>query len=131
MPIIIADSGPLVAILNSRDEHHAWARRIVAPLPRPWIVSTAALVETTHLLGNDQRALIALRGMLAGMEHETPDPSAVFSLMEKYAPTMDYADACAVLITRVHKGAVVVTTDHTDFSTYKIPFISPKGVFHG
>ena len=129
MPTIIADSGPLVALLNSRDEYHAWARSTVAPLPRPWIVSTAALIETTHLLGNNLRALVELRGMLADLKHENSEPVEVLALMEKYAPAMDYADACAVLLWRAHKSAIVVTTDHTDFATYKVPFMSPKGTF--
>jgi hypothetical protein len=51
--------------------------------------------------------------------------------MERYAPMMDYADACAVLLARVHAGALVATTDHRDFSTYRVPFISPKGKFSG
>jgi predicted nucleic acid-binding protein len=44
---------------------------------------------------------------------------------------MDYADACAVLLARRHKGAVVLTADHRDFSVYRVPFVSPKGEFHG
>lgn len=130
MPTIIADSGPLVALLNSRDAHHAWAVRIVRPLPRPWIICTAALIETTHLLGNHPRVIAALRDMLPDLRHENPSPEDVLALMADYAPGMDYADACAVLLSRAHKGAMVVTTDHRDFSTYKVPFISPKGAFH-
>lgn len=51
--------------------------------------------------------------------------------MRRYTPEMDYADACAVLLARRHKGAVVLTTDHRDFSVYRVPFVSPKGEFHG
>lgn len=55
----------------------------------------------------------------------------MLTLMERYAPVMDYADGCAVILVKTHKGAVVVTTDHRDFSTYRVPFVSPKGEFHG
>lgn len=51
--------------------------------------------------------------------------------MKRAAPEMDSADACAVLLARRHKGAVVLTTDHRDFSVYRVPFVSPKGEFHG
>ena len=51
--------------------------------------------------------------------------------MRRYPPEMDYADARAVLLARRHKGAVVLTTDHRDFSVYRVPFVSPKGEFHG
>jgi hypothetical protein len=26
---------------------------------------------------------------------------------------------------------VVLTTDHRDFSVYRVPFVSPRGEFHG
>lgn len=104
--------------------------RIVVPLPRPWLVTQAALIETTHLLGNHPRALAELRAMLADLRHESPEPAAVIALMERWASSMDYADACAVLLAKTHKGSVVVTTDHQDFATYKVPFISPRGQFH-
>lgn len=51
--------------------------------------------------------------------------------MERYAPTMDYADACAVQSAKARKAAVVATTDHRDFSVYRVPFVSPKGEYHG
>ncbi len=130
MPTIIADSGPLVALINADDPHHAWAAHIVRPLPRPWIVAPAALIEATHILGNGPRALAALRRMLELLVVKDVAPDRVLALMESYAPVMDYADACAVLLAKAHKGAVVVTTDHRDFATYRIPFISPKGTFH-
>ena len=65
------------------------------------------------------------------MQVEEPAPVEVLSTMRRYAPAMDYADACAVLLARRHKGAVVLTTDHRDFSVYRVPFVSPKGEFHG
>jgi predicted nucleic acid-binding protein len=130
MPTIIADAGPLVALIDASDVHHTWAAREVRPLPRPWIICAAALAEVTHHFGNDARALAALRSQVKGMQVEEIDADAVLALMEKYAPLMDYADACAVLLCRAHKGSIVVTTDHRDFATYKVPFISPKGAFH-
>lgn len=68
--------------------------------------------------------------MLADLRHEDPAPADILALMEKYAPDMDYADACAVLLSKAHTGSIVVTTDHADFATYKVPFISPKGAFY-
>lgn len=65
------------------------------------------------------------------MQVEDPAPTEVLLTMKRYAPEMDYADACAVLLARRHKGAVVLTTDHRDFSIYRVPFVSPKGEFRG
>jgi hypothetical protein len=35
MPTIIADSGALIALINSGDAHHKWAVEKVRPLPKP------------------------------------------------------------------------------------------------
>jgi predicted nucleic acid-binding protein len=131
MPTIIADAGPIIALIDTADEHHDWAVTAVRPLPRPWITCAAVISEVTHHFGNDARALAALRRMTGGMTIKEPAPDSVLALMERYTPVMDYADGCAILLAQAHQGAVVVTTDHRDFSTYRIPFISPKGVFHG
>jgi predicted nucleic acid-binding protein len=131
MPTIIADAGPLIALIDAADTYHEWAVREVRPLPPPWISFSSALAEVTHHFANDPRALRALRRLIGGITIEESSPEVVLALMERYAPTMDFADACAVLLSRKHAGAVVVTTDHRDFSTYRVPFISPKGGFHG
>ncbi len=128
MPTIIADAGPLIALIDAADQHHGWAVQSVRPLPPPWITCAAVLSED---FGNDARALGALRRMVNALRIEEPSVDSVLTLMERYAPVMDYADGCAVLLAKAHKGAVVVTTDHRDFSTYRVPFISPKGEFHG
>lgn len=131
MPTIIADAGPLIALIDSADEHHGWALRSVRPLPPPWITSSSVLAEVTHHFANEARALAALRRLTSGMAIEEPVADAVLGLMERYAPNMDYADACAVLLAKTHKAAVVVTTDHRDFSVYRVPFVSPLGEFYG
>ena len=89
------------------------------------------LTEVTHHFGNDRRVITAFPRRIQAIAFEESNPDAVLALMERYAPGMDYADACAVLLSKTHKGSVVVTTDHHDFATYKVPLISPKGAFHG
>jgi predicted nucleic acid-binding protein len=96
-----------------------------------FIVTGAALAEATHLLRNRGSALDRLRELVERMQVEDPAPTEVLSLMKRYAPEMDCADACAVILARRHKGAVVLTTDHRDFSVYRVPFGSPKGEFRG
>lgn len=83
------------------------------------------------MVKNQATALDRLRELIERMQIEDPAPAEVLMLMRRYAPEMDYADACAVLLARRHKGAVVLTTDHRDFSVYRVPFVSPKGEFHG
>ena len=130
-PIIILDAGPLVALANANDQHNAWATAQVGGTSRPFIVTSAAIAEATHVLNNGSRALGFLEKLVARLHVEDPAPVAVLAEMRKWEQRMDYADACAVLLARRHKGAVVLTTDHRDFSIYRVPFVSPKGEYHG
>jgi predicted nucleic acid-binding protein len=130
-PIIILDAGPLAAAVDRLDAHHLWATTEMLSRSGPFIVTSAAVAEATHLFRNQGPALERLRALVERMQVEDPAPVGVLELMERYTPAMDYADACAVLLARRHKGAVVLTTDHRDFSVYRVPFVSPKGEFHG
>jgi hypothetical protein len=47
-----------------------------------------------------------------------------------WAPRMDFADACAVVLARNYEPAFVLTADFRDFSAYRVPFASPEGAFH-
>ncbi len=88
------------------------------------------MAEATHLFRNQRPALERLLELVERMQVEDPAPVAVLKLMQRYSPEMDYADACAVLLARKHPGAIVLTTDHRDFSVYRVPFVSPRGEFH-
>lgn len=55
---------------------------------------------------------------------------AVFDEVDRWAPRMDFADACAVVLVRNYERAFVLTTDFRDFSAYRVPFASPEGAFH-
>jgi hypothetical protein len=55
---------------------------------------------------------------------------AVFGEIERFAPRMDFADDCAVVLARSYERAFVLTTDFRDFSTYRVSFASPEGAFH-
>lgn len=70
-----------------------------------------------------------MREQAQAIRVQDPPSVSVLELMIQYAPQMDYADACAVLLARDSKGAIVVTTDHRDFSMFRVPFISPQGRF--
>jgi len=131
LPTIILDAGPLIAAVNlAEPAAHRWVMEQFTALRGGFIVTSAAVAEATHLLGNAPEAIYQLRRIVGRMTVEDPVPVDVLEEMGKWSRRMDYADACAVLLSRRHRGAVVLTTDHRDFSTYKVPFISPKGSFH-
>jgi hypothetical protein len=128
-PTIILDAGPLIAAINRQEEKHLWVKTRFAEVRGLCIVTSAAVAEATHGLDNSPAALAELRRIVGRMTVEDPAPVDVLAEMGKWDRRMDYADACAVLLARRHKGAVVLTTDHRDFSIYKVPFISPRGEF--
>ncbi len=119
---VIIDSSALVALLDPRDQHHAWAREAVALLPLPWVTCEAAVVEAFFLLAQPEAARLCrlLRdGRLRvtyGLQNEG---KPVLDLMDKYAGVpMSLADACLVRMTETLPQPLVVTTD-SDFKIYR------------
>lgn len=48
--MIICDTGPLVAIIDTNDGHHDRCRQLLPALPAPFIVTWPCLTEAMHLL---------------------------------------------------------------------------------
>jgi predicted nucleic acid-binding protein len=131
---IIVDAGPLKAAIDRSDVDHAWAVRALRGIPARFITCEAAITEAQHGLENHLGAVRALRRLIARMDVVPVAPdrlASVFDEVERWAPGMDFADACAVVLLRNYERAFVLTTDFRDFSTYRIPFASPEGAFHG
>lgn len=121
-PSVIIDSSALVALLDSRDQHHRWAREAVAGLLLPWLTCEAVVVECFFLLAQPEAArLIRLLGdgrvrVAYGLRDEG---KPVFELMHKYADVpMSLADACLVRMTETLPDPLVLTTD-ADFKIYR------------
>jgi predicted nucleic acid-binding protein len=90
------------------------------------------VAEAGHLLENDSIAIEALRQFVARMEIVPilrDDFDTIFALMKRFGPQMDVADACLFTIAARREDCIVLTTDTRDFSTYRIPFASPEGLF--
>ncbi len=64
---MIVDAGPLVALVDATDRHHAACRELLETHPGPLIVPTMALAEVVHLVGTrlGPAPEIALLGDLA------------------------------------------------------------------
>jgi len=133
---VLVDSGPLVAVLSRRDQHHKWARSHFEALAEPLVTCEAVLSEAFFLLkeipGAPERlGQLLLRGVLL-VDFGLPDHlERVLALMESYRDVpMSFADACLVRMAEEMRGAQVFTTD-SDFRTYRknkrqvIPLIAP------
>ena len=118
----LTDSGFLVALLDRRDRHHAWATEQAYLVAPPWQTCEAVLTESFFLLG--RRGTPALLSLLGRGAVQVPfrfaqEREAVLALMRKYADVpMSLADACIVRMTEVYADPIVLTTDD-DFLIYR------------
>lgn len=64
---MIVDAGPIVALVDASDRHHAECRELLETHPGPLVVPTMALAEVVHLVGTrlGPAPEIALLGDLA------------------------------------------------------------------
>ena len=119
---VITDSSILVALLDSRDQHHRWARSAVANLPLPWFTCEAVVVETLFLLERlaaTHLCRLLRDGRLRVVYGLRDEGNPVFDLMDKYADVpMSLADACLVRMSETLPDPVVLTTD-ADFKIYR------------
>ncbi len=130
---VVVDAGPLKAAIDRGDADHTWAVRVFNAIPARFITFEAAIAEALHGLENHPAAVLALRKLLGRMDIvavATVLMQPVFNEVEQWAPRMDFADACAVVLARNYERAFVLTTDFRDFSGYRVPFASPEGAFH-
>ena len=127
---VIVDAGPLKAAIDRGDADHAWAVRTLRTIPGRFVTFEAAIAEAQHGLENHLGALKALRQLVARMDVVPVTVESVFNEAERWAPQMDFADACAVVLARNYERAFVLTTDFRDFSAYRVPFASSEGAFY-
>jgi len=126
--VILTDTGPLVALLDADDSHHAAcvaaARRLsFGPLLTTWPCFTEAM----YLLGEVggyayQAALWSLRstGRVVLLELTREEIDRLVVLMEKYKDTpMDLADASLVAIAESRSLRRVFSID-SDFFIYRL-----------
>lgn len=135
---VLVDTGPLVAYLNQRDHHHAWAVECWKALTDPLCTCEAVVSEVVFLLqseASDPEPMLRLieRGLVRldfVLDDHRPD---VFRLLRKYRDRpMSVADACLVRMAELTDASQVFTTDR-DFLVYRrkgrhvIPLLSPFG----
>ncbi len=121
---VIVDTGPLVALLNRADTHHAWVVQQLQDIAPPMITCEAVLAEATYLTRAVPGARAALIEMLGegflsiGMalaDHH----SAILSMVRRYTDVpMSLADACLVRLAEIYPQSPVLTLD-SDFGMYR------------
>ena len=64
MPAAIADTGPLVALLDRAERHHRWVIERVEELDPPLLVCEPVLAEAMYLLARFSKAQDAIFRLL-------------------------------------------------------------------
>jgi predicted nucleic acid-binding protein len=135
---VLLDTGPLIALIDRRDRHHAWAvtqfTEIVPPLLTCEPVVTEACFLARRADGGPAAALQLFERGVARLQFALAEHfREVASLMERYTDVpMSLADACLVRMSELIADCVVFTLD-SDFRIYRrhkrqaIPLLIPPG----
>lgn len=133
---VLLDASPLVALVNPRDQWHAWARLQFGELVPPLLTCESVLSEACFLArrapgGANAILALAERGVIAldfSLKEQFLETAA---LMRQYVNVpMSLADACLVRMSELVANSVVLTLDR-DFHVYrrhrrqKIPLLIP------
>ena len=135
MRVAIADTGPLVALLDRAERHHAWVMERVAELEAPLLVCEPVLAEAMFLLARLPKAQEAVwelleNGAVRIALHIEEQIVALRTLHRKYRDhPMSLADACIVRMAEMHEHYAVFTLD-SDFSVYRKHGREPLTLIH-
>jgi predicted nucleic acid-binding protein len=122
---ILVDTGPLVAIASTRDEHHARCveqlRFISPPLLTCWPVLTEAAWLLRAQPDSVDLLLASLRdGLLALLPMDPSSAAPIASLLQKYRKLgAQLADAALVYLAEREQIDTIFTLDRRDFGIYR------------
>lgn len=134
--LALIDTGPIVAALNRRDQHHAWTLEAMATCGPRLLTCEAVLSEAFFLLqqvpgAHDKLLLLLARELILPDFSLASECSAVNRLMRKFADVpMSFANACMLRMSELRPEARILTLDQ-DFLTYRkhgrheVPLIAP------
>jgi hypothetical protein len=124
--VILVDAGPLVALADASDQHHARCltaiREIREPLGTVWPAVTEAFYLLSDVSRGPQTVLEMLRrGAIQVLPLGVEDVPRMQELIAKYRDQpMDLADAALVRVAERDGLDRVFTVDRRDFAVYRI-----------
>jgi uncharacterized protein len=129
----IADTGFLVALVNSRDSHHEWALRVAEQATEPLLTCEPVLAETAFHLRNVGLVLQMVTEQFLALSFDCNDHLLQLTALAKtyQDQTPDLADLCLIRMSEIYPKHNVITVDAEDFRVYRrnkreiIPLISP------
>ena len=128
----IADAGLLIALANSRDVHHGWARRVAEQVSEPLLTCEPVLAEAAFHLRSVEIILDMILEDFIALSFDCSDHlPQLAELAKRYADRQpDLADLCLIRMSELYPSHSVITVDQ-DFRVYRrnkrevIPLITP------
>jgi hypothetical protein len=113
--------------LETGDFYHSACLESLLSFRIPLLTTEAVLTETFHLTGKNPRNLektwrFVRSGALTVGAMQDSDFPELQRLMDDYADRpMDFADATLVHLAARERLSTILTIDHDDFETYRLP----------
>ncbi len=127
MKRVLADTGPIVAILSRRDQYHKTCVEALRDLPGPLFTCWPVITEVAWLLRRNANAIQQLLnsievGLFEILALTTEDAKPIAAVMKKYRNIrIRLADAALVHLAARDGVDTVFTLDRRDFSVYRLP----------
>lgn len=124
--VTLVDAGPLIALLNPRDQDHARCVAFLQSYTGSLITTWSVITEASHMLSPSVNAQIALlkwieRGALDVRHIDVQAVQRIIVYTEKYRDRpMDLADASLVTLAIETRVTDVISID-SDFDIYRLP----------
>lgn len=134
----IVDTGPLLALLDEKEQRHRWARETFHTIRGLLITCELVICETFYLLTLLPKVQEKLLEWISVGSLSVPfilsqEAEPIRSLLSKYRNVpMSLADPCLVRIAEIYEGHYIFTLD-SDFKVYRkhgrtpLKLIYPKG----
>lgn len=123
--LVLADTGPLVAIVSPDDQYHELCVDTLDHLPSPLLTCWPVITEAAWLLREFplgfERLLGSMReGFLEILPVDSTESEPILQIMSKYASLRpQFADAMLVYLAHRENTDTIFTLDRRDFAVYR------------
>lgn len=126
-PVGLIDTGAIIAILDKSEFWHRPCVEALGSMRMPLLTTEAVLTELFHLIQARSLSVketwrFVRSGALTVEPMLDADLPELQALMHQYADRpMDFADATLVRLAARKSMSLILTVDHDDFETYRLP----------